>query len=93
MQFAKMTGQPFYEELFKKQIYNYRNVFDPFVGFMSGRQKDDNWLPDFDPTEWGGPFTEGYAWHYVWSMFHDVKGLSGLLGGNKTFVVKILSFR
>ena len=89
MQFAKMTRQPFYEELFKKQIYNYRNVFDPSVGFMRGRQKDGNWLPDFDPTEWGGPFTEGCAWHYVWSVFHDVKGLIGLLGGDKAFVAKL----
>lgn len=89
MQFAKMTGQPFYEELFKKQIYNYKNVFDPSVGFMRGRQKDGSWYPNFDPTEWGGPFTEGCAWHYVWSVFHDIKGLIGLIGGDKAFVAKL----
>lgn len=89
MQFAKMTGQSFYEELFKKQIYNYKNVFDPSVGFMRGRQKDGSWYPNFDPTEWGGPFTEGCAWHYVWSVFHDIKGLIGLIGGDKAFVAKL----
>lgn len=89
MEFAKMTGQPFYEEQFKKQIYNYKNVFDPSVGFMRGRQNDGNWYPNFDPTEWGGPFTEGCAWHYVWSVFHDVKGLIDLIGGDKSFVAKL----
>lgn len=89
MQFAKMTGQPFYEKLFAKQIFNYRNVYDPSVGFMRGRQKDGSWYPDFDPTEWGGPFTEGSAWHYLWSVFHDVQGLIDLTGGDRAFVAKL----
>ncbi|MDD4515067.1 GH92 family glycosyl hydrolase [Massilibacteroides sp.] len=89
MQFASMTNQPFYEGLFKEQIYNYKNVFDPSVGFMRGRQNDGTWYPDFDPIEWGGPFTEGAAWHYVWSVFHDVKGLINLIGGDKAFVNKL----
>lgn len=89
MQFAKMTGQPFYEKLFAKQIFNYRNVYDPSVGFMRGRQKDGSWFPDFDPTEWGGPFTEGSAWHYLWSVFHDVQGLIDLTGGDRAFVAKL----
>ncbi|MDR1557833.1 MAG: GH92 family glycosyl hydrolase [Tannerellaceae bacterium] len=89
MQFASMTGQAFYEELFKKQIFNYKNVFDPSVGFMRGRQNDGSWYPGFDPSEWGGPFTEGCAWHYLWSVFHDVQGLINLLGGDKAFVSKL----
>lgn len=89
MEFAKMTGQPFYEELFKKQIYNYKNVYDPSTGFMRGRQNDGTWYPGFDPTEWGGPFTEGSAWHYLWSVFHDVKGLIRLMGGDRAFVAKL----
>lgn len=89
MEFAKMTGQPFYENLFKRQIYNYKNVFDPSVGFMRGRQNDGSWYPNFDATEWGGPFTEGSAWHYLWSVFHDVQGLINLLGGDKPFVARL----
>ena len=89
MQFAKMTDQPFYEKLFKKQIYNYKNVYDPSMGFMRGRQQDGNWCPNFDPAEWGGPFTEGCAWHYQWSVFHDIQGLINLMGGDKPFVAKL----
>ncbi len=33
-----MTGNKFYEEVFARQIYNYKNVYDPSVGFMRGRK-------------------------------------------------------
>ena len=87
-QLAKMTGNKFYEEVFARQIYNYKNVYDPSVGFMRGRKLDGSWA-DFDAFEWGGPYCEGNAWHYNWSVFHDVQGLNDLTGGDERFVAKI----
>lgn len=87
-QLAKMTGNKFYEEVFARQIYNYKNVYDPSVGFMRGRKLDGSW-EDFDAFEWGGPYCEGNAWHYNWSVFHDVQGLIDLTGGDERFVAKI----
>ena len=87
-QLAKMTGNKFYEEVFARQIYNYKNVYDPSVGFMRGRKLDGSWA-DFDAFEWGGPYCEGNAWHYNWSVFHDVQGLIDLPGGEERFVAKI----
>lgn len=87
-QLAKMTGNKFYEEVFAHQIYNYKNVYDPSVGFMRGRKLDGSWA-DFDAFEWGGPYCEGNAWHYNWSVFHDVQGLIDLTGGDERFVAKI----
>ena len=87
-QLAKMTGNKFYEEVFARQIYNYKNVYDPSVGFMRGRKFDGSWA-DFDAFEWGGPYCEGNAWHYNWSVFHDVQGLIDLTGGDERFVAKI----
>ena len=84
-QLAKMTGNKFYEA---RQIYNYKNVYDPSVGFMRGRKLDGSWA-DFDAFEWGGPYCEGNAWHYNWSVFHDVQGLIDLTGGDERFVAKI----
>lgn len=66
---------------FDARAQSYRHVFDPNVGFMRGRLGDGSWRPDFDPTEWGGPFTEGSAWHFLWSVPHDPAGLANLLGG------------
>ena len=37
-------------------------------------------------SKWGDAFTEGNSWHYTWSVFHDVDGLIGLMGGRKKFV-------
>lgn len=86
---AKMTGNDFYAQVFARQMYNYRNVFDSTLGFMRGRQADGSWVPDFDPYAWGGPYTEGNAWHYNWSVFHDVQGLINLMGGDAPFTRKI----
>ena len=86
---ADMTGNEFYKEIFSRALFNYRNVYDPGTGFMRGRGKDGEWTPDFDPTEWGGPFTEGCAWHYLWSVFHDPEGLKQLMGGDGRFVQKL----
>ncbi|WP_165021035.1 GH92 family glycosyl hydrolase [Dysgonomonas sp. ZJ279] len=89
MQVAKISGNDFYETIFKRQIYNYKNVYNPATRFMQGRQKDGKWVGNFDPTEWGGPYTEGSAWHYHWSVFHDVQGLINLMNGDKNFVAKL----
>lgn len=88
-QLAKATGNTFYQTIFERQMYNYRNVYDSSTGFMRGRKSTGEWVPNFDPVEWGGPFTEGNAWHWVWSVFHDVNGLIHLMGGEKNFTAKL----
>jgi predicted alpha-1,2-mannosidase len=88
-QLASMTNQTFYADIFEKQMYNYRNVFDRQTKFMRGRDREGNWSPNFDPMEWGGAFTEGNAWHWVWSVFHDPEGLADLLGGENALASKL----
>ena len=39
----------------------------------------------FSPLKWGDAFTEGNAWHYTWSVFHDPQGLIDLMGGKQVF--------
>lgn len=86
---AKMTGNKKYEKDFGAKMFNYKNVYNPANRFMNGKDEKGKWKSDFDPYEWGGPFTEGNAWHYVWSVFHDVNGLIGLLGGDEKFCAKL----
>ncbi len=88
-QLAKATNKPFYEKIFARQMYNYKNVYDPSTGFMRGRNSKGEWKANFDPFEWGGPYTEGNAWHWQWSVFHDIQGLIGLMGGEKNFIAKL----
>jgi predicted alpha-1,2-mannosidase len=86
---AKMAGNQHYEKEFGSKMYNYKHVFDASVGFMNGKDSMGKWKANFDPVEWGGPFTEGNAWHYLWSVFHDVNGLIDLLGGKEKFCAKL----
>jgi len=76
-------------ELFKNQAMNYVNVFDSSTGFMRGKNTDGSWIEPFSPIEWGGPYTESCAWHYIWSVQHDVQGLINLLGGSSVFTNKL----
>lgn len=75
-------------EFFRKAM-NYTNVFDAKIGFVRGRKADGSWCEPFDPTEWGGPFTEGCSWHWTWSVFQDVHGLVQRMGGDAAFAAKL----
>lgn len=89
MQVAKLSNLKDDEAFFAKTIFNYKNVYDAGTKFMRGREKDGTWLPDFDPKAWGGAFIEGSAWHYHWSVFHDIQGLINLMGGDSQFTAKL----
>ena len=86
---AKATGNEAFDPAFQKNMFNYRNVYDAATGFMRGRNADGQWTAGFDPVEWGGPYTEGNAWHWIWSVFHDINGLIGLMGGESAFVSRM----
>ncbi len=68
-----------------KAAQNYRHVFDPETRLMRGRNADGTFQKPFSPYKWGDAFTEGNAWHYTWSVFHDVDGLAELMGGKAEF--------
>ena len=95
---ARSCGNKFYEQVFGRVLRNYQNLWDPETKFFRGRSKDGKWyVPEapehgggtFDPLVWGGPYTEGNAWHYIWSVFHDVQGLINLFGSDEAFCQKM----
>ncbi len=89
-QLAKKLNRPKAEiDLFAKRSLNYRNLFDKQTGLMRGKNKDGQFQTPFNPFKWGDAFTEGNSWHYTWSVFHDVQGLIGLMGGPKQFTNKL----
>lgn len=86
LQTAKRLGRPAEEqERWALRAKNYRNVFDPETHLMRGRNADGSFQSPFSPYKWGDAFTEGNAWHYTWSVFHDVEGLARLMGGHEAF--------
>jgi len=78
-QMAKALGKDEDYEYFIKRAANYRNVFDPNVGYVRRKHQDGSWVKDFSPYS-GRGFVEGNAWQYTWFVPHDVKGLIKLLG-------------
>lgn len=89
-QLGKALGKPESEiGIFKKRAYNYKNVFDTSTGMMRGKNKDGKFQSPFNPFKWGDAFTEGNSWHYTWSVFQDIDGLSKLIGGKKKFEAKL----
>ncbi len=90
MQLGKSLGKSS-DELakFVRGASNYRNLFDKEHFLMRGRNADGSWEEPFSPLKWGGVFTEGNAWHYTWSVFHDPAGLMDLMGGRERFVAML----
>lgn len=87
---GKALGKPASEiDIYKKRASNYKNVFDPETGLMRGKNKDGKFQSPFNPFKWGDAFTEGNSWHYTWSVFQDIDGLSKLMGGKKKFEAKL----
>ena len=87
---AKALGRPQSEiDLYAKRSMNYKNLFDAETSLMRGRNDDGSFATPFSPFKWGDAFTEGNAWHYTWSVFHDPQGLIDLMGGKHRFVAML----
>jgi predicted alpha-1,2-mannosidase len=87
---AKALGKKEDAAYFGKLAQNYRNVFNPEIGFMAPKDKDGKWIPDLDTKLDGGQggrdyFTEVNTWIYTFSVQHDVAGLIELMGGRDAF--------
>jgi predicted alpha-1,2-mannosidase len=87
---GKALGKPASEiDIYKKRAMNYKNLYDPSIRLMRGKNKDGSWETPFNPFKWGDAFTEGNSWHYTWGVFQDVQGLIDMMGGKKNFVAKL----
>ena len=89
-QVAAKLGRPAEEQQkWLTRAQNYRNLFDPETRLMRGRNEDGSFQKPFSPYKWGAAYTEGNAWHYTWSVFHDVDGLASLMGGREAFATML----
>ncbi|MEK6480228.1 GH92 family glycosyl hydrolase [Catalinimonas sp. 4WD22] len=87
---AKALGKPKKEiGLYEKRAQNYHKLFDEETGLMRGKNEDGTFQQPFNPFKWGDAFTEGNSWHYSWSVFQDIEGLSQLMGGHDALVKKL----
>ena len=93
-QLAKALGKQQDQAYFARLAHNYRNVYNPAIGFMAPRSADGEWVEPFDPKLGGGQggrdyFTEVNSWIYTFGVQHDVAGMIDLMGGRDKFNAKL----
>ena len=85
-QVAKSLGRMDDYRFFLKRSLNDRNLFDKSLNLMRGKTSDGKWAPIGGSEDTNGNrsvsgWTEGDAWVYTWSPFHDIAGVEKLMGG------------
>lgn len=90
-QLAKALGKTDDYDFFMARSGNYRNVWDPSVGFMNARGLDGEFFKDFDPLEISEKdgFCESNAAIYSHFVPHDVPGLIELFGGRDKYIKRL----
>jgi predicted alpha-1,2-mannosidase len=88
---ARAMGKDDIAAQFEKRAQNWRNVFDPSIGFARPKLSDGKFREPFDPATAGenSGFTEGNSWQYSWYEPQDVGGLIHELGGDDKLVAKL----
>ena len=82
-------------EFFFKRAENWRNVFDPSIGLVRGKDTKGNWREPYNPYALGhgadlaNDFTEGNAFQYTWHVMQNPQGLVDAMGGREAFVRKL----
>jgi predicted alpha-1,2-mannosidase len=86
-QMAKKLGKEDIYQEFNKRSQNYKNVYDPKVGFMRPKLENGQFRKNFDPlTTINQGFIEGNSWNYTLFVPHDPEGLISIMGGDKRVV-------
>ncbi len=86
-QAARKLGRNDVYDTYIRRSQNFRNVFDPSIGYMRPRLNDGSFKASFDVLSTNGQgFIEGNAWNYSLYVPHDPEALIAMMGGEKRFV-------
>lgn len=64
---------------------NYKNLFDSETKLLRAKDRDGNFEKDFDPLDWGSPYTEGSSYQNSYNMYHDFEGFVDMFSSKKDF--------
>ncbi|HEU0032669.1 MAG TPA: GH92 family glycosyl hydrolase [Kofleriaceae bacterium] len=93
-QLAGALGQTADRDALLARAHGWRDLLDPGVGFLRGRNADGTFpTTTFDPLELSDDYAEANAWHSLWMAgAHDPDGLAEILGGRDAAVAKLEMF-
>ncbi len=79
-QLAKALGKDDVYRMFAKRADNWKNAYDAGSTFMRPKDQSGNFIPGFKDKDYSVHYCESNAWHYLWSVQHDIPGLIDTLG-------------
>lgn len=89
-QMAKSLGKEDDYNYFMKRSQNYKNTFDPEVGWMRPRDVNGKWKDPYDPYQYSrSGFNESNGAQHTWFVPHDLEGLAELMGGKEKAIEKL----
>jgi predicted alpha-1,2-mannosidase len=93
-QMAKALGKTGDYDYFMKRSTNFKNVYNPELGWMCPKDSQGNWRTNFDAHLFGGgtnlqDVTEATSSQYSWFAPQDIPGLITMMGGREKFVEKL----
>ena len=77
---AEAMGRDSIAEVFYNRAENWRNQYNPNSTFMQPRDSEGEFQPQFNPDEYTQHICESNAWHYMWSVQHNIDGLMEVMG-------------
>lgn len=86
--FARALGHDSAADDLELRSLSYRNVYNPDLGWVDGRNADGSWVGG-DPFSFQKYICEGKPCHYTWYVPHDLEGLAQLMGGHQAFAERL----
>ena len=85
---AEFMGKQDVADKYLALSYNYRNVWNSETLFFHPKDKDGNFIPNFDYRFSGGlgareAYDENNGWTYRWDVQHNLADLANLMGGRE----------
>ena len=91
-QVARSLGKNDIASEYEKRSRYYKSLFDPSVGYFRGKDSNGNFVGEFDPSRWGGYFTESGAYQCLFGAPHALDEIAEMLGGRKKALARLDEF-
>ena len=86
---AKRLGEEEIYREFLDRSRNYLNTYNPATGFFQPRLPDGSFISPFNPDAYTEDICESNAWQYLFSVQHDIEGMTEMFGGKKALEAKL----
>ena len=87
---ALLAGDARIAEEYKARAANWRNIFDPSIGYARPKNSDGSWKADFDTKmTMGEGFIEGNSVNFSFHVPQDIKGNIEMMGGDKAYIARL----